>query len=109
MTRSPTCQRCRRRNPNRADAKQPPPKALEETVEQTWGYMDHDAAETGHLVVIDQREGRDWEERSVPSGAAVEGRRAGGGPGHVGKRSAPARRPPDAPSPVPSAGVGGKP
>ena len=40
--------------------------------------MDHDAAEAGHLVVIDQREGRDWEEkvfdreRRSKGGAPVE-------------------------------------
>ena len=32
-------------------------------VEQTAGYMDRSAAEAGHLVVIDQREGRSWEEK----------------------------------------------
>ena len=41
--------------------------ALESTVaegvEQTAGYMDRSAAEAGHLVVIDQREGRSWEEK----------------------------------------------
>ena len=34
-----------------------------EGVEQTAGYMDRCAAEAGHLVVIDQREGRSWEEK----------------------------------------------
>ena len=34
-----------------------------EGVEQTAGYMDRCAAEAGHLVVIDQREGRIWEEK----------------------------------------------
>ena len=34
-----------------------------EGVEQTAGYMDRSAAEAGHLVVIDQREGRSWEEK----------------------------------------------
>ena len=32
-------------------------------VEQTAGYMVRCAAEAGHLVVIDQREGRSWEEK----------------------------------------------
>ncbi len=32
-------------------------------VEQTAGYMARCAAEAGHLVVIDRREGRSWEER----------------------------------------------
>ena len=34
-----------------------------EGVEQTAGHMDRSAAEAGHLVVIDQREGRSWEEK----------------------------------------------
>ena len=34
-----------------------------EGVEQTAGYMDRCAAEAGHLVVIDQRTGRTWEEK----------------------------------------------
>ena len=34
-----------------------------EGVEQTAGYMDRCAAEAGHLVVIDQRAGRTWEEK----------------------------------------------
>ena len=34
-----------------------------EGVEQTAGYMDRCAAEAGHLVVIDQRAGRSWEEK----------------------------------------------
>ena len=34
-----------------------------EGVEQTAGYMSRCAAESGHLVVIDQREGRSWEEK----------------------------------------------
>ena len=32
-------------------------------VEQTAGYMARCAAEAGHLVVIDRREGRSWEEK----------------------------------------------
>ena len=32
-------------------------------VEQTARYMDRSAAEAGHLVVIDRREGRSWEEK----------------------------------------------
>ena len=49
-----------------------------EGVEQTAGYMDRCAAEAGHLVVIDQREGRSWEEkvfhhqRRSKDGAPVE-------------------------------------
>ena len=35
-----------------------------EGVEQTAGYMDRCAAEAGHLVVIDQREGRSWDEKA---------------------------------------------
>ena len=36
---------------------------VSEGVEQTAGYMDRCAAEAGHLVVIDRREGRSWEEK----------------------------------------------
>ena len=36
---------------------------IAEGVEQTAGYMARCAAEAGHLVVIDQREGRSWEEK----------------------------------------------
>ena len=36
---------------------------VREGVEQTAGYMARCGAEAGHLVVIDQREGRDWEEK----------------------------------------------
>ena len=49
-----------------------------EGVEQTAGYMSRCAAEAGHLVVIDQRGGRDWEEkvfrrrRQSDAGAPVE-------------------------------------
>ncbi len=49
-----------------------------EGVEQTAGYMDRCAAEAGHLVVIDQREGRSWEDkvfhrqRRSKDGAPVE-------------------------------------
>ena len=32
-------------------------------VEQTAGYIARCKAEAGHLVVIDQREGRSWEEK----------------------------------------------
>ena len=38
-------------------------RTITEGVEQTAGYMDRCAAEAGHLVVIDQREGRSWEEK----------------------------------------------
>ncbi len=38
-------------------------RTVTEGVEQTAGYMDRCAAEAGHLVVIDQREGRTWEEK----------------------------------------------
>ena len=47
-------------------------------MEQTAQYMDRCAAETGRLVVIDQREGRIWEEkvfrrqRRPQGGAPVE-------------------------------------
>ena len=34
-----------------------------EGVEQTAGYTSRYAAEAGHLVVIDQRAGRGWEEK----------------------------------------------
>ena len=36
---------------------------VEAGVEQTARYMDRCAAEAGHLVVIDQREGRSWDEK----------------------------------------------
>ena len=36
---------------------------VSEGVEQTTGYMARCKAEAGHLVVIDQREGRSWEEK----------------------------------------------
>ena len=36
---------------------------VSEGVEQTAGYMARCAAEAGHLVVIDRREGRSWEEK----------------------------------------------
>ena len=36
---------------------------MSEGVEQTAGYMARCDAEAGHLVVIDQREGRSWEEK----------------------------------------------
>ena len=51
---------------------------ISEGVEQTAGYMARCAAEAGHLVVIDQREGRSWEEkvfhcrRRSKDGAPVE-------------------------------------
>ena len=54
-----------------------------EGVEQTAGYMSRCAAEAGHLVVIDQREGRSWEEKVFRRATAVEGRCAGGGLGDV--------------------------
>ena len=42
-------------------------KSLERTIrdglEQTAGYMDRCAAETGHLVIFDRDEGRSWEEK----------------------------------------------
>lgn len=53
-------------------------EGLGEQVEQIAGYMDHDAAGAGPPVVIDQREGRDWEEkvfdreRRSKGGAPVE-------------------------------------
>ena len=36
---------------------------VDEGVEQTARYMDGSAAEAGHLVVIDRRENRSWEEK----------------------------------------------
>ena len=51
---------------------------VSEGVEQTAGYMARCAAEAGHLVVIDQREGRSWEDkvfhrrRRSKDGAPVE-------------------------------------
>ena len=79
-----------------------------EGVEQTARYMDHGTAEAGHPVVIDQREGRSWDEKTFrrrrsKGGVRVEVRGM--------QRSAPHPRPepPDAPPPVASAGVGGKP
>ena len=36
---------------------------VSEGVEQTAGYMARCDAEAGHLVVVDQREGRSWEEK----------------------------------------------
>ena len=51
---------------------------VSEGVEQTAGYMDRCAAEAGHLVVIDQRAGRSWEDkvfhrqRRSKDGAPVE-------------------------------------
>ena len=36
---------------------------VEVGVEQTAGYMDRCAAEAGHLVVIDRREGRSWDDK----------------------------------------------
>ena len=53
-------------------------RKVAEGVEQTAGYMDRSAAEAGHLVVIDQREGRSWDEkvfhrkRRSKGGAPVE-------------------------------------
>ena len=52
-------------------------------VEQTAGYMARCDAEAGHLVVIDQREGRSWEEKVFHPATAVEGQRAGGSLGDV--------------------------
>ena len=52
---------------------------VDEGVEQTARYVDRSGAEAGHLVVIDQRENRNWEEKvfhrrrsggSVPVGAS---------------------------------------
>ena len=55
-------------------------RTIGEGVEQTAGYMARCAAEAGHLVVIDQREGRGWEEKvfhrrrseAAEAGAPVE-------------------------------------
>ena len=42
-------------------------KSLEQTiaegVEQTTGYIDRSAAEAGHLIIFDRREGRRWEDK----------------------------------------------
>ena len=53
-------------------------RTVAEGVEQTAGYMTRCAAEAGHLVVIDQRDGRSWDEkvfhrqRRSEAGAPVE-------------------------------------
>ena len=57
-------------------------KSLELTVadgvEQTAGYMDHCAAEAGHLVIFDRREDRRWEDkvfhcrRAADSGVEID-------------------------------------
>ena len=57
-------------------------KSLEVTVadgvEQTAGYMDHCAAEAGHLVIFDRREDRRWEDkvfhcrRAADSGVEID-------------------------------------
>ena len=36
---------------------------IREGIRQTLGYMDRCAAESGHLVVFDRREGRRWEDK----------------------------------------------
>ena len=38
-------------------------RIIDEGVAQTAGYMERSGAETGHLVVFDRREGRDWSEK----------------------------------------------
>ena len=49
-----------------------------EGVEQTAGYMDHCAAEAGHLVIFDRREDRRWEDkvfhcrRAADSGVEID-------------------------------------
>ena len=40
-----------------------PERVVDEGVEQTARYVDRSAAEAAHLVVIDQRENRSWEEK----------------------------------------------
>ena len=40
-----------------------PESTLREGLEQTLSYMDRCGAESGHLVMFDQREGRSWEEK----------------------------------------------
>ena len=79
-----------------------------EGVEQTAGHMEHGAGEAEHPVVIDQREGRSWDEKTFrrrrsKGGVPVETRSMQGSDSH------PRPEPPDAPPPVASAGVGGKP
>ena len=52
-------------------------KGLEPTIReglrQTLGYMDRCAAESGHLVVFDRREGRRWEEKIFRRDETVDG------------------------------------
>ena len=53
-------------------------RVIAEGVEQTVRYVDRCAAESGHLVVIDRRENRSWEEK------VFHDRRGGGAvPVHV--------------------------
>ena len=57
-------------------------QSLEQTIaeglEQTAGYMDRCAAESGHLVIFDRRAGRRWDDkvfhcrRASVSGVAIE-------------------------------------
>ena len=53
-------------------------KGLDATIrdglEQTLGYMDRSAAEAGHLVVFDRREGRRWEDKIFRREEAAGGR-----------------------------------
>ena len=52
-------------------------KGLESTIReglrQTLGYMDRCAAESGHLVVFDRREGRHWEDKIFRREESVDG------------------------------------
>ena len=49
-----------------------------EGVEQTARYVDRCAAEAGHLVVIDRRENRSWEEKIFRIRCSAHLPRAGG-------------------------------
>ena len=46
---------------------------IDEGVKQTAGYVERCAAEAGHLVVIDQRENRSWEEKIFHVRRAADG------------------------------------
>ena len=54
-------------------------RVVDEGVEQTARYVDHCAAEAGHLVVIDQRDNRSWEEKISRTRRRSAHLRRGGG------------------------------
>ena len=56
-----------------------PKRVVDEGVEQTACYVDRCAAEAGHLVVIDQRENRSWEEKISRTRRRSAHQRRGGG------------------------------